>query len=1060
LALKFRILGPLEVDSESGPVVLAGIKLRVVLVVLLLHPNESVHAERLALALWGQDAPATAAKTVQVYVSRLRKALGDPDILATAPAGYRLRVRAGELDAEHFARLVEDGRRALDAGQAEHAAAVLREALALWRGPPLAELTFEPFAQAEIARLQEQRLTALEVRVDADLAAGRHRELVGELRQLVSANPTRERLAAQLMLALYRCGQQVDALEAFHTARRVLLSGIGVEPGPQLRRLQQAILRHDPTLEPQQAVVELPRELDAATAPPLVGRDAELARLRVHWERARTGTGALVAVIGARGIGKSRVMGELAGEAHRRGSKVLYAAGTGPAHSVLAALTRTREARRPTLLVVDDADQAGSDVLAELDELTRLLPAVPVLLLASATDTEALAHFGADALTLGPLDAEAVRAITVRYAPHRAHEDVPAEWLLQSSGGVCRRVHEVAAQWAHWEAARRVGDVAERTAAGRAQLRSMESELTGNVVALQAAREGRPLDGDGEAPVMCPFKGLASFDVADAAYFFGRERLIAELVTRLVGAPLLGVVGPSGSGKSSAVRAGLLAALAGGVLPGSEQWTQIVIRPGEHPLNTLRDAIDSDSQQRLVLAIDQFEETFTACRDPDERASFIAKLTAVAADPGRRYVVVLTIRADFYGRCAAYPQLSSLLAANHVLVGPMGREELRHAIEGPAARADLRIEPELVQALIDDVADEPGALPLLSTALLELWQRRDGRHLRHAAYQQTGGVRGAVGRLAEDAFGQLDGPQQTVARSVLLRLVAEGASGTVERRRTPLTELDTEDDADAGRVISLLTDCRLLTISTGTVEVAHEALLREWSRLRDWIEEDREGLRIHRRLTIAACEWQRLGHDTDALYRGNRLTEATEWQTQCDPPLSILEREFLEASEASRRDERRVRRVRIRLAFSGVTIALAAITAAAVVALYQGRETERQRDIAVSRESAANAVHMREALSVTSPLKISSGPWPTATFKVTNVTDKAVTIPYFAVAGRSAPDAIRDFPSRASVTLRPGHTYTYRASRELPAGDYMAWPCLFDGVGWHDLGGHTRFTVR
>jgi cell division protein FtsL len=432
----------------------------------------------------------------------------------------------------------------------------------------------------------------------------------------------------------------------------------------------------------------------------------------------------------------------------------------------------------------------------------------------------------------------------------------------------------------------------------------------------------------------------------------------------------------------------------------------------------------------------------------------------MAADAGRRYVVVLTIRADFYGRCAAYSRLSSLLAANHVLVGPMCREELRQAIEGPAARADLRIEPELVQALVDDVADEPGALPLLSTALLELWQRRDGRRLRHIVYQQTGGVRGAVGRLAEDAFGQLDGPQQTVARSVLLRLVAEGASGTVERRRVSFAELDIEDDADAGRVISLFTDRRLLTVSTGSVEVAHEALLREWSRLRDWIEEEREGLRIHRRLTIAAREWQRLGRDRDALYRGNRLTEATEWQAESKSPLSTLERGFLEASETSRRDQRRMRRDRIRLGVAGLIVAVAAITAAAVVALNQGREAERQRDVAVSRAPAANVFHRRLQLSVTSPLKISSGARPTATFTVINVGDKTVPIPDLVVVARSAQHATRDFPSSGPVTLQPRNPHTYRASQGLPVGDYTAWAAFYDGIGRHELGEHTHFTVR
>ncbi|MEA2274253.1 MAG: hypothetical protein QOI98_2961, partial [Solirubrobacteraceae bacterium] len=954
MAVEFRILGPLEVRSDSGAVALRGIKLRAVLAVLLLHPNESVHVERLALALWGEDAPASATKTVQVYVSRLRKALGDADALATTPAGYCLRVRADELDAERFARLVEDGHRALDAGHAEHAGVVLREALALWRGPPLAELAFEPFARADIARLQEQRLAALEARVDADLAAGRHTALVGELRQLAAANPTRERLAAQLMLALYRSGRQADALEAFHAVRRVLLEEIGVEPGPELRRLQEAILRQDVLLEPHVAVPELPQELDAGSAPPLVGRDDELTWLRERWERAGAGNGTLVALTGRRGIGKSRLAVALAGEAHRLGAVVVYCSGRGPPDTVRAALSGVGEASRATLLVVDDADAAGGDVLGELERLARALAGVPVLALALAEDAKTLTSLGVDGvLALEPVGVEAVRSIALRYAPGRTGEEVPADRLLDTSGGVPRRVHEVAGQWARREASRRVSAVAGRTAAGRTELRSMESELTGTVVELQAARErAGPASGD-EAPGVCPFKGLASFEVADAPYFFGRERLVAELVARLVGTPLLGVVGPSGSGKSSALRAGLLPALANGVLPGSDGWTQVVIRPGEHPLGELnRAAAGLGGDARWVLAIDQFEETFTACRDEHERAAFIAGLTRMARGGDGRGIVLLAARADHYGRCAAYPELSSLLAPNHVLVGPMRRDELRRAVECPAQRVGLRVEHELADALVADIEDEPGGLPLLSAALLELWQHRDGRRLRYLAYEHTGGVRGAVARLAEDAFTQLDEARQSVARGVLMRLIGLGADGAVERRRVALEEFPTEQSEEVAAVLALFTDRRLLTVSAATVEIAHEALLREWPRLGGWIERDRESMRLQQNLVSAAQEWRRLGRDEEALYRGSRLSEALTWRdANATSAVSQLECEFLAASAASGARAQATRLRRIRLTGAATATLAAAVVAIIVTVLFAGRE----RAIAESRDLATKS---------------------------------------------------------------------------------------------------------
>ena len=311
----------------------------------------------------------------------------------------------------------------------------------------------------------------------------------------------------------------------------------------------------------------------------------------------------------------------------------------------------------------------------------------------------------------------------------------------------------------------------------------MENELAGGVVELQRADERLALVDEQERPVVCPFKGLAPFDVDDAEYFFGRERLVAELVARLVGTSLLGVVGPSGSGKSSVVRAGLLPALARGVLPGSDNCKQVVIRPGEHPQRGLRRALARvDPDEKAVLAVDQFEETFTACRDEEERAAFISELVGVPErDAGA--VIVLALRADFYGRCAAYPDLSRLLAENHVLVGAMQHVELRRAVLGPAERVGLIVEPELVEALVNDVEDEPGELPLLSSALLQLWQRRDGRHLRLSTYEDTGGVRGAVARLAEDGFGRLDNAQQAVARTVFLRLAEVEIEGGVERRR-------------------------------------------------------------------------------------------------------------------------------------------------------------------------------------------------------------------------------------------------------------------------------------
>src|SRR3954453_11080668 len=229
--MEFRILGPLEVIGTDGAVALGGAKRRAVLAVLLLNANETVSAERLAVALWGDEASRTAVRTVQVHISRLRAALGDEALLTTTSVGYRLQVQPGELDLERFEQLAQDGRVALAAGEAGRAAELLREALALWRGAPLADVALERFAPAEIARLEELRLGVIELRVEAELASGEHASLIGELTWLLAAHPNRERLAAQLMLALYRCGRQADALTAYQTTRAHLSEELGLEPG-------------------------------------------------------------------------------------------------------------------------------------------------------------------------------------------------------------------------------------------------------------------------------------------------------------------------------------------------------------------------------------------------------------------------------------------------------------------------------------------------------------------------------------------------------------------------------------------------------------------------------------------------------------------------------------------------------------------------------------------------------------------------------------------------------------------------------------------------------------
>jgi len=431
----------------------------------------------------------------------------------------------------------------------------------------------------------------------------------------------------------------------------------------------------------------------------------------------------------------------------------------------------------------------------------------------------------------------------------------------------------------------------------------------------------------------CPYRGLLAFDADDRAFFFGREAVLGSVIERLAPGRLLALVGASGSGKSSLLRAGVIAAVGAGEVPGVTSTR--LVHPGAQP-----EAIDGDAATLVV--VDQFEELYTLCDDPAERGRFI---DALLAHPGP---VAIGVRADFYGELSAHPELARAVASNQILLGAMSEDELRRVVTEPARLAGLRLEPGLVDVVLGEVAGEPGALPLLSHALRATWERRDGRTLTIDAYRASGGVRSAVAQSADALVEAGPAEERQLLRNVLLRLTELGDGVEDTRRRVPIDELvpqDVPDDVVRG-LLNRFADARLLTLGDGTAEVAHEVLIREWPTLRGWLEEDREGLRLQRRLGDAARIWEAAGRDPTDIYRGTRLGAALEWAQGHPDALNATERAFLDAGVAESDRERRAqlranRRLRALLAGAGVLLA-----AAVVAGLLALRESDNAHDFA------------------------------------------------------------------------------------------------------------------
>jgi DNA-binding SARP family transcriptional activator len=994
---RLNVLGPVELCYDGNPVEVIGVT-HTLLVLLARGAGEEVGTATIIAAIWGSEPPEDPGNVVASQISRLRKALTfvAPDIdptkvILTTPAGYILDVTAPNVDVAAFERLIVDGRRALTVGQPHLAVARLDAALKLWRGEPYQDVRDQAFARAEAARIEDLRLVALESRAEARLALSAPSVpdgLVEELEHLTTEHWHRERLWVQLMTALYRLGHRGEALAAHRRAQVRLADGLHAQPGAELAAAERAVLANDPALwGTPPGSVPVPEEL-SGPAPACVGRDQELAWLESALDLATTRRGQPRLVVGSPGIGKTRLVAELAHRAAGRGATVQYhRAGAG---------AMVADPDRLTLVIVDDLDLASPDDLASVTGFIRATLPYPVVTLVTCRDPVRVGELaGLPKLVMSGLDDAAVAEIVRIYAPSTAA--ATAVSAMTNTGGVPARIHRAASEWAFARAGRRVDRAVETAAEPRRWLGSVRDEVIAGVLDLAFVRaQARALRPTGRT-VDVPYKGLARFEVSDAEIFHGRERLAAEMVARLVEAPLLAVIGEPASGKSSLLRAGLLPLLAGGVLPGSARWHAVVVTPASaHPLaerlvraraeataareaeaaiatevatealaapaagtggangagpaeggaaepvpeprTEPADRAEVPADEPLLLVVDQFEEVFTVL-DAADRAAFLATLAEL--EPAMH--VVIAMRSDFVPRLAEHPEISRRVTTNAVLLTPMSAEELRRAVERPAAAAELSLEDGLVDAILDDARATPHELARLSCALRHLWENRADATLTLTAYRSTGGLAGAIEMFAERAFAAVPERARPAAQRFLMRMVTRQGDAVVAR---PTTVEDTPD-ADTLAALDALAGSGLVRVTDGVVELAHEALVTDWPRLAALIDEDRTEHDLRDHLLRTAATWSA---GAGELYRGPRLVAALDWAERHPREVTPTQHQFLAASRRilladEHRRRRRVTRLRKWVAVMALaTVAAIAIAAVSVVQMNRSAAESRRSD--------------------------------------------------------------------------------------------------------------------
>jgi WD40 repeat protein/DNA-binding SARP family transcriptional activator len=915
-----------------------------VLAVLLANANRVISQDALIDAVWNGVLPDSGARSLHTYVSLLRKALEGG--IEREGGGYVLHVEPERLDALRFEELIAEGRSMTEVDAAE-AALLLRRGLGLWTGTAFGDLGHEPALLETAERLAGERVAALETRFEADLLLQRHELIIPEIEALLREEPFREHLAGMLMLALYRSGRQVEALRMYRDMRERLVEELGIEPGHELQSLELRILERDAALLASSTEVGASRQDEVHGARGYevhepIGRTEFGDRFRgFHGTMAREVS---VLVIDETLANTPLFVRQF--EAEMQSVSRLEHPHLAPVfdywrdpHNAYVitpfyqgGTLDSAIADRP--LTLGGAIRLADQLAAAIGFLHRhgsghgAISAASVFLdeeLNAYLTDSGLSRISGPGSQIGAADdVHQLGALIYQVLTLRRPDGVTtvSEWRSELPSDLDHAVSRAL----HPEPNLRYRRIEEFA-------RALRQSAGLDVMAV-------PGEGIGDVERRNPYKGLRAFQEADALDFHGRDALVAEMVEALTSSRLVAVVGPSGSGKSSAVRAGLVPQLRLGAVPSSENWLITEMFPGAHPFEALEAALlrvavarpvdlydtltaDASGLTRIVdqllpadesevlIVVDQFEELFSMVASTSDRQQFLNALL-FATDHESRLRIVLTLRADFFDQPLQYPEFADKFRSNVVAVSPPTRDGLARAISQPALGAGVSLEPGLVTRIVDDVREQPGGLPLLQFALTELFARRENEILTLDSYSASGGVGGALAKRAEETYSSLSSQGREAARQLFLRLVTVDELADDTRRRVRQSELlgldvdrtvmsDTMQQFGALRFLSFDRDA---ASRAPTVELAHEALLREWSRLKTWIDERREDLLIHRRIQITVQDWLERGEDPSYLLRGSRLEQALLWVDRTDIAVSNEETSLIEASiEAEKREE-------------------------------------------------------------------------------------------------------------------------------------------------------------